>query len=115
MLKYYLYYINGDGESVNGVADSDSFFYSDLYEELSTKEWSDSGWLYSLDEAYFEGLSNDEIKTLKSFITRVFNVRELSVKNFVKDILVAKTKELESNIKSKDCNIEFWRWVKSEK
>lgn len=114
LLKYYLYYINGEGESVNGVADSDSFFYSDLYEELSTKEWSDSGWLYSLDEAYFEGLSNDEIKTLKSFITRVFNVRELSVKNFVKDILVAKTKELESNIKSKDCNIEFWRWVKSE-
>lgn len=114
LLKYYLYYINGAGESVNGTADSNSFFYSDLYEELSTKEWADSGWIYSLDEAYFEDLSNDEIKTLKSFITRVFNVRELSVKNFVKDILVAKTKELESNIKSKDCNIEFWRWVKSE-
>ena len=114
LLKYYLYYINGEGESVNGIADNNSFFYSDLYEELSTKEWADSGWLYSLDEAYFEGLSNDEIKTLKSFITKTFNVRELSVKNFVKDILVAKTKELESNIKSKDCNIEFWRWVKSK-
>ena len=114
LLKYYLYYINGEGESVNGIADSNSFFYSDLYEELSTKEWADSGWLYSLDEAYFEGLSNDEIKTLKSFITKTFNVRELSVKNFVKDILVAQIKELESNIKSKDCNIEFWRWVKSE-
>ena len=114
LLKYYLYYINGEGESVNGIADSNSFFYSDLYEDLSTKEWADSGWLYSLDEAYFEGLSNDEIKTLKSFITKTFNVRELSVKNFVKDILVAQIKELESNIKSKDCNIEFWRWVKSE-
>ena len=114
LLKYYLYYINGEGESVNGIADSNSFFYSDLYEELSTKEWADSSWLYSLDEAYFEGLSNDEIKTLKSFITKTFNVRELSVKNFVKDILVAQIKELESNIKSKDCNIEFWRWVKSE-
>lgn len=113
LLKYHLYYINGEGESVNGTADDNSFFYSDLYEELSTKEWTDSGWLYSLDEAYFEGLSNDEIKTLKSFVSKTFNVRELSVKSFVKDILVSRIKELESNIKSKDCNITFWRWVKS--
>lgn len=113
LLKYNLYYINGDGDTVCDTADSNCFFYSDLYDDLSTKGWVDNGWLYSLDEAYFEGLSNDESKALKAFLTRTFNVRELSIKIFVKEILASNIKALERNVETTDLNIEFWRWVKS--
>lgn len=90
------------------------FFPSIIYDEYSTKEWLDNGWMYELDKNYFNGIN--DISDYKKFLSQIFGINELTEKNFYKDVVKKNIKDIIANTNgSNDSdghkNIDFIKYL----
>jgi hypothetical protein len=95
---YALRAIDKDGD-YNYILLSDDyvFFPSDEYDKFSAKKWIDKGWMYCLDSDYLKGLSEPELKGLKSFMHKAFYVDEIDNKGFYRDVVKKNISDIISN------------------
>lgn len=112
LTDFYLIVVDKDGDTISGTADGNTYLSSELFEELSQKDWITCGWMYSLSQDYFYGKSKEEIESLKLLFIRFFGVKEIQKDSFVDDILLRNINELCDNLVDIDMNIDFWRWIK---
>lgn len=65
------------------------YFPSDYYEHFSERPWIEKDWMHSLDLSYFEGFLGDEQGELKRFIHKTFNIKDITAKDYYKDVVRA--------------------------
>ena len=105
--------INGDSEWCR----SDKkyiYFSSNLYDDLSSKEWLDDDWMFELDQKYLEG--QNESTELKKFIAKTFDVRDITVKKFYIEVVQGHLKDIFVNINGDNDedghkNIDFVKYL----
>lgn len=82
-----------EGEYDYVLSEDNIYFPSALYDDLSSKEWLSNGWMYCLDEDYFEG-DNEE----KKFIKDAFGVDNLTDKRFYREVVRPNLDDIIENI-----------------
>lgn len=83
--NYALAVIDIEGEETWNLTENNIYFQSDLYDELSSKEWIKRDWMYSLDEDYFSNEIDE--KALRAFFRDKFYVDGLTEKRFYQDVV----------------------------
>lgn len=112
--NYALAVIDIEGEETWNLTENNIYFQSDLYDELSSKEWIKRDWMYSLDENYFSD-SLDE-KALRAFFRDKFYVEGLTEKRFYQDVVKDNLAEIFSLISGQEDldgnkNIDFVKYL----
>ncbi len=90
------------------------FFPSNIYDDYSTKEWLENGWMYELDKDYYNG--HTDISDFKKFLNQILWVEELTEKNFYKQVVTRNLKDIIANTSgSNDSdghkNIDFIKYL----
>lgn len=93
---------DGDGETEWGLVENHIYFQSELFDELSSKEWIESNWMYALDEDYFKGASDK--KALKTFFSEIYGVTGITDTRFYDDVVKKKLDAIFDNIKGGNDN-----------
>lgn len=56
------------------------FFANDDFSVYQSKSWIQNGWMYKLDNEYFDGI--EDINDFKQFVSDVFHVYDFNQENF---------------------------------
>ena len=89
-----------DGDEQWFIASCDTYFNSSDFEHYSAKEWIDSDWIASVDNAYFDDVANKA--DLKKFFHRAFGVEELTDKIFYRNVVKQNLKDIFNYIGGND-------------
>lgn len=78
LCEYCLHVYNGDDEECYMDKSVNRFVDTGLFNVYSQKAWVEKGWLYKIDNAYFDGLDEEQSKICKKFLRECFGVYEMT-------------------------------------
>ena len=112
--NYSLHVYDGDGDEQWCLTEDNIFFPSDLYDELSSKEWIDSDWMYVLNENYIKDQKDHD--DFKIFLSQKVCIEDISEKNFYENVVKENLKDIIVNTSgSNDAdghkNIDFVKYL----
>jgi hypothetical protein len=83
--NYALWTYDKDEKNDRILSEDVIFFPSPLLDSYQEKTWIKNGWMYQLDQYYFDGF--DDSKGLSEFLSEVFGVKEFSQEAFYDDVI----------------------------
>lgn len=68
------------------------FFANDDFSVYQSKSWIQNGWMYKLDNEYFDGI--EDINDFKQFVSDVFHVYDFNQENFYNCVVAKNAKSI---------------------
>lgn len=89
-----------DGNNDYQLSEDVIFFPSEDLSEFQSKTWIKNGWMFMLDEDYFQGI--DDIDDFKKFVIDYFAVKTFTQESFYKFVTAKHANEICSNVGDTD-------------
>ena len=96
LTKYALWTYDKEGENAQILSEDIIFFQDDLMDEYQGKVWIENGWMYRLDEEYYEDI--DDMEAFKQFMSDVFGVLTFTMESFYENVVSPHVKAICDNV-----------------
>ena len=96
LTKYPLWTYDKKGENVQILSEDNIFFRDELFDEYQGKRWIKNGWMYRLDEEYYEDI--DDLESFKQFMSDVFGVLYFTMESFYENVVSTHVKKICENV-----------------
>ena len=96
LTQYSLWTYDKEGENDHILSEDVIFFQSDLMDEYQNKVWIENGWMYRLDEEYFEDI--DDKDSFCQFLADVFGVLTFTMESFYEKVVSSHVKDICDNV-----------------
>ena len=84
--------IDKDNQNEHILSEDVIFFDNDDFSVYQSKSWIQNGWMYKLDNEYFDGI--EDINDFKQFVADVFHVYDFNQENFYKCVVAKNVKSI---------------------
>jgi len=93
---YALWTYDKEGEVAQVLSEDIIFFQNDLMDEYQEKVWIENGWMYRLDEEYYENIN--DLEAFKQFMSDVFGVLCFTMESFYENVVSPHVKTICDNV-----------------
>lgn len=96
LANYSLRTYDKDGNNTLILAEDMIFFKNELLDEYQKKSWIQNGWMYSLDDEYYDGVH--DIGDFEGFLMEAFGVQKFTMESFYKNVIKKHDREICNNV-----------------